>query len=1558
MKKGILIVVLSLFMGVGSTFAQAFFPTEKNAFFEQLTAYLGSSTVKQERDEAAAVMKGFEGVWNSYYTGNEKNTIIELCELFHSKSKGKPYANVFNFVEVLQRIPTAGLTHKDVSNWLVFTDLKAKKSLNGIDKYLASCRSVFVENVLSAKGNSKWLLRDASIAFPSDQAFELVVDGTLVLASQKDESVISQARGVYHLDGNRWEGMGGRVDWSRFNLPSDQVFATLPDYYTIDLSRSEYGIDSVVFSDKKFFKEPMLGRFEDKVMVNTLTDRTLYPRAFTYRSDYVIPEMFNGVDFVGGFGVMGNQIEVFGGPHGKASFVFKRGQRQVMRAESKRFLMTEDEILMSDHAALRLYLTDTTTMETDSLYHNNLGFRYNNKKRSIMAFRSEKDFGDAPFHDLYHGMDLFIEAMYWNLGETLVDFMRMEGVNPTSEGELVSVNYFRFNEFKKLQGLDPVHPMVRLERFLAGFDNVDRQFRFALGDFASFLSFPIEQVLSLILRLQAEGFVEYDTESKWVTVLPRYFDVLESSRENSDFDVIKLHTITKNRQPNIRIDLNTNDMLVFGLTSQIEGVADATIALSDRKQVVIVPNNNRIILKKDRNFQFSGGILAGMFEFFTKDCLFSYKDFAIEMNKVDSLRFYAKDGNKVVPVNGTLERLKGRLMIDRADNKSSRDETPEYPVFHSDERAFKFYRRINGGVFHPGAVDSVASADDLEGKFYYHLHPFVIDSLTDFTMRQVRFEGELVSGGILPAFEEPLVVMDDYSLGFVHHIGESEADSYPMFGDKGRFHQSVHLSENGFFGIGQLDYQTATFNSDCFMFYMDSVSGITNQFRMEPMADGSLYPVANADALKLKWDVNKPELTTQTIGTPIRMYGDTYFIGVTKLSPDGYSADGRMRFGLTEFSSEHFAFDAQNFVADTADFLLYSADSTSVAFSATNYRANVDFDAQKVKYDYLNGTSSLDFPMNRFVCSLKEAEWDMASNTLNVYNPVESFGDYVTASTREELLAIHNNASKFISLVPEHDSLQFYSMSAEYDMTNYVIHAHDVKIIRVADAAVFPYMHDVDINADSKLEPVHGELLADTLNTYHLYKDAVVNIHSRKHYDAQGVWDYTNAEGASTPIRFDTITPIGGVTHGFAQIADTAEFKLSTQFGFQGRLTLKATDKFGHYDGRFALLAFEEPVAIEPAETPQDSLSTVEGGVEIDADLGETGFAEEAEPLAAMAQDTLASLNNWFASTASINPNDIRIPVVMENVRKKAPKMCNGLYYEKAIDGGYFVSFMTPKDKRPESLDAVKQTDGVMWFDADSLRFVVTDTDEFDSYIDLNRRGVVGGRGSSDLGFDLGLVDFVVHGDYALYPNDSLTFSGLNVLNAPVMDDKVLQAIAEVYANTEGPAIDLTRTQYLHYFHSENDEAKTEELRKAIELEGYPKAENNGFYGKTIVVPDLKMVWNEQLRAFISVGKIGLGQLGSHVVNRFVDGYVVLDRRLGNITYYFQNDMFQTYVNYNCGDRQLQIHATYGDINKTLYDLKEKNRSVGKGDQGFVYVAAPYEAMLDFLNKLKYAGIE
>ena len=77
-----------------------------------------------------------------------------------------------------------------------------------------------------------------------------------------------------------------------------------------------------------------------------------------------------------------------------------------------------------------------------------------------------------------------------------------------------------------------------------------------------------------------------------------------------------------------------------------------------------------------------------------------------------------------------------------------------------------------------------------------------MNSLDNLNSEESSFKGNLVSGGIFPDINQPLVVMDDHSLGFRHVIGDGLRDSYPMYGGKGDFHQEVFLSDEGFYGQG------------------------------------------------------------------------------------------------------------------------------------------------------------------------------------------------------------------------------------------------------------------------------------------------------------------------------------------------------------------------------------------------------------------------------------------------------------------------------------------------------------------------------------------------------------------------------------------------------------------------------------------------------------------------------------------------------------------------------------------------------------------------------------
>ncbi len=113
------------------------------------------------------------------------------------------------------------------------------------------------------------------------------------------------------------------------------------------------------------------------------------------------------------------------------------------------------------------------------------------------------------------------------------------------------------------------------------------------------------------------------------TIRPRLHDYLAASVSKIDYDVISIPSTT-----NMPVDNAIFDFRNYNLT--INGVS--RIFLSDSQNVAIYPANSRIIMKKNRDFQFDGHVQAGLFTFSGKNFFFSYDTFKISMTKIDSLR--------------------------------------------------------------------------------------------------------------------------------------------------------------------------------------------------------------------------------------------------------------------------------------------------------------------------------------------------------------------------------------------------------------------------------------------------------------------------------------------------------------------------------------------------------------------------------------------------------------------------------------------------------------------------------------------------------------------------------------------------------------------------------------------------------------------------------------------------------------------------------------------------------------------------------------------------------
>jgi hypothetical protein len=111
------------------------------------------------------------------------------------------------------------------------------------------------------------------------------------------------------------------------------------------------------------------------------------------------------------------------------------------------------------------------------------------------------------------------------------------------------------------------------------------------------------------------------------------------------------------------------------------------------------------------------------------------------------------------------------------------------------------------------------------------------------------------------------------------------------------------------------------------------------------------------------------------------------------------------------------------------------------------------------------------------------------------------------------------------------------------------------------------------------------------------------------------------------------------------------------------------------------------------------------------------------------------------------------------------------------------------------------------------------------------------------------------------------------------------------------------------------------------------------------------MYWNPSSRSWRSTGKIGVGNLFGHQVNRLVDGMVEVTKRLGGdqIDIYLKLDDHNWYY-FGYTRELMQVISSDQTFNDRLMKLPEKQRKVVDKRPGFTYIIATDTKLNQFLN--------
>ena len=1091
------------------------FSSDSEVFINEVQNLMKRSANKVVAKNSGQFMPALVERWKTEcFDSAAKDYIREITQKIYDENLVNDLV-FLNFYYVVNELAFSSLDKKSISNYLIYSGKVYEERGKAVFKeHVKYSNEFFGKNVLNTVSNMKWYLRCERYKLPNDSDFVVEIEnGSIVCASRQDSIAVKQTNGVFRKSEMKFSGKGGVTTWQRFKLDEDRVFAKLSSY-SIDLKTVEISADSALLYNKDIFNEPLLGRFVDKSFANKQNAKDRYPSFVSYKDGCDVKDMFKDIVLHGAFGMRGAEFCMSGNKNAHAVMSVMKNNDTVATIETKLFII-KDKRLVSDGVIMKI------SLDNDSIFHNGVAMQFDDNSREFVFYNAEKLARFAPFFDTYHKINIYSDAMFWNVDEKFLRFKKIMPHIKESKAFIRSYRYFRYAEWERLRGMDDYNPLNIIGEYMGKYKtNV-----LDISLLAAYFKRHEQQVISSVLQLEEQGYLTYDAENKVAYPNERMYHALDVLMTNADYDVIKIESVTKDDQPNMELDISNYDLIVNGVSKAV---------LSNAKNVGIVPYDNKIIVKRGLDIDFSGMMMAGLFEFYTHDGTFYYNKFEIDLPVIDSMAFYVK--KKDVEVAETMldyERsrnaitdLSGVVYIDKTNNKSGKDDNPKYPFFDCNKESHVEFR---------------------DSRFV--LEPFMIDSLLTFNTENFILDGYFTSD-IFPDFEEKLRVVDDYSLGFEHG---TEEEGIAMFDGSSKFHSVIHVSDCEFYGNGTVDFMTSFIESDHIDFFKDSLHCAKGKFEMLAVDDADLsYPYATIDVADVKMSSRHNQMFINTLNQEMSIYDNSTFNGIACLQTTGFTGSGVFDFDAATVKSDDFKFENKRFEADV-ETLTAKDNAGTDAFVVSNYLTSVDFVGQVGKFRKNNKAGRITFPQNEFYCNIDNAEWKIDDATLAMSS---------------------DHDGSLVSLNAKQDKLKFNTPNVDFDINGGMIAAHNVGTIMLADAAVITSDGIVNVGRKAVVQPLSNSIIiADTLYKLHRFYDAEVEIKGRNDFLASGKLDFYDHEKNKTTLNFNNIyVDSVGKTRATCVVDEFDNFLVGNDMLYKGEVKVESTRVNLEFDGYFMLI--------------------------------------------------------------------------------------------------------------------------------------------------------------------------------------------------------------------------------------------------------------------------------------------------------------------------------------------------------------------------------------------------
>ncbi|MGM0496542.1 MAG: hypothetical protein ACQESJ_01350 [Bacteroidota bacterium] len=1420
------------------------FPEDSAKYAETLTEFLE----KRIKESNEALVEDFIKYWSTgKFTPQRRDSIVKVSNmLLHNRGKREPhFTKMMNFFIELNDTQFDSLYFdiwmKGFRHAMGFKRSKLKRTMNYLDFTLH-----FIDkNALNIANTRNWYSTSEDYKFHYDSTIKITYKNTTLKCKLRNDSIqIFNTQGTYYPFSKNWKGKKGKVTWERAGYSPENIYAVLNDY-KLNMQKASYTADSVEFINKLYFDEPVFGKLEDHLVHVIKPQDAIYPEFKSYKKIFELKDIYENMDFTGGFVMKGAQFIGSGGENKDAILKVHRNGQTFMTARSQTFVLKKEDAV-SRKAEISIHL------KQDSIYHTGIQFTYNVNSHEIELTPNENLLSESVYYDTYHQISMKLDRLLWNTKEDTIHFTYSRN---SSEGTatFTSMNYFTLKKWLKLEMRDDIHPLIGIRNF---YNKIDSR-RFHVGDYAKYAKKPTNQVEQRLMKLALDGFIFYDLDNDTITINDKLFDFIKSRIDKIDYDVINLQSTTEAPTHNGILDLKTMDLKINGVPR---------VQVSDSQNVIIYPENKQIVMGKNRDFEFGGVVEAGLFSYFGDDFDFDYENFKITLDNIDSLnmKFQTDEKNMygravLQTIENTIEDLSGDIFIDKPDNKSGKENYPKYPIFESKQKSYVYYDDLFNGPYE-------------KENFYFELDTFKMDSLDNFKPENLKFKGTFHSANIFPQFRETLMLREDNSLGLKKETPDS---GFPLYEGKGKYYNTIDMSNRGLRGEGKLTYLTSEAVTDDILFFPDSTSIHANKFNISQQTSGVEYPKVNGKGINIKWYPHENVMHTEQTDQPYTMYNDsTTMKGKLKLKPTGLTGRGKLDLSKAILRSQNFTYESTSFDADTANFKLRTLDHEDFAFLTDTLNAHIDFDYQRGRFRTIENYSISEFPKNNYLGYINKFSWKMDENELEVKSKPQPKTTYGKTPELEALKDADLPGALYLSTHKGQDSLRFISPEMNYKLQDNTINAKEVEFIALADARIQPHEGKVTVEEGAKVRKLEeAVILTDTADQYHRFFNAEVQIKSRYDYTANGDYEYIDKNDSSQIIYFEKIGVDSSVnTFAEGTITQPDSFKLSPNYAFAGDVFIKS----------------------------QRELMRFRGGAQI-------------------FHNCPSVPSRYVKFETIINPDNIYIPIGEQIRDINRENIFAGPFI--TIDTTHiYSSFLSPR--KDASDEQIVSADGYLHFKENSNNYLIGTREK------INNPDTTGpllkfdkehcwtrAEGEMNLGVDYGKMKIKPVGKISHnIKEDDITLDLSLPIDFHYSEAALDTMIKDIKSRKNLKHVDLSSNQYEKNLNELMGIEKASNYLNEAKLFGDDEIDIPEELKQTIVFSDIDFQWNTSTDSYIAQDDIGIAMINGEPINRYVDGYVEIIKQT-------QGDKIYIYLKLD--DERFYYFYYFRKIMRTWSDNKD-----------------------------------